>query len=221
MNRDRLFAFLQKQKKAVLLEYLEAAFDAMSVEDRDDVFGDAVAKAPPRQVDGESLLEEIKFFQTESLAGAYYQYFHINSKNFMHVPEQTREWFDELGDFLQDSIRLSEKGDHAWAVACFEIQLQLIDAMEEGKKIVFAEELGSWMIPGEKKQWTAAYLKSLAATTDPEGYAAKAVPLIQDDSYHSCSAGAYKSAVQAANKEQRALLEAEVQRCNIRTSYGS
>ena len=51
------------------------------------------------------------------------------------------------------------------AAACFGILYELIDAMERGDEIVFAEEVGGWMIPGDEKEYVAAYMTSLAATT--------------------------------------------------------
>jgi hypothetical protein len=102
-------------------------------------------------------------------------------------------------------------------VACFGILYELIDAMESGEEIVFADEIGSWMIPGDRKEYIAAYMTSLAATMGPEEFTEAALPLIRRDSRQSLSARAYKSALSAADEEQRARLAAEVQRQEIRT----
>ena len=172
---------------------------------------------PPEPVDGEALLTEIEIFQERSLSGCYYEPFAINSKNWRHVPEETKEWFEELGDYLKPSRQLTAQGDHLHAVACFGILYELIDAMERGEEIVFADEIGSWMIPGDEKEYIAAYMTSLAATMGPEEFTAAAIPLIRRDSRQSLSAQAYKSAIRAADEEQREHLEAEVQRQGIRT----
>ena len=42
MDEQEVFAHLQKQKKAVLLDYLHAAFDEMTAKQRRAVFADAV-----------------------------------------------------------------------------------------------------------------------------------------------------------------------------------
>jgi hypothetical protein len=123
------------------LEYLEAAYEEMTVEQRDAVFGNIDAKAPRSAVDGPSLLGDIEEFKCESLAGSYYRPFNMNSKNFRHVPEETHEWFDQLAEFLLDSAQLTKQGGHESAVACFAILFELIEAMEQGDEIVFAEEL--------------------------------------------------------------------------------
>jgi len=216
-----VFEHLEEQDPAVLLEYLQAAYDEMDTDQRRTVFGEAVKEARPSAVDGEELLAQVEVFRDQSLAGAYYASFEINSKNFMHVPEETNEWFERLGDLLQDSSRLTKQGDHAHAVACFRVLYEVIDAMERGEEIVFGDEIGSWMIPGDEKQAIADYMSSLAATSTPEEFAAAALPLIRRDSYHSFADKAYASANRAANKAQKAKLKSEIQRQGVRTKRKS
>jgi hypothetical protein len=45
---------------------------------------------------------------------------------------------------------------------------EVLEAMESGDEIIFAEEAGCWMIPTDEKAWLRAYLTSLAATATPE-----------------------------------------------------
>ena len=64
----------------------------MTRDQRETVFGRYVEAAPPAAVEvveGATLLEEGKRFQEESLAGAYYAPFAINSKNYRHIPRTT------------------------------------------------------------------------------------------------------------------------------------
>jgi hypothetical protein len=167
-------------------------------------------------VDGKKLLRAIKKFQRESLAGAYYAPFDMNSKNYMFIPPETEAWFDRLGELLTTSVQLTKQKDHQLATACFRVLFELIDVMESGEEIVFADEYGSWMIPGDEKHYVAAYLKSLAATTSPEGFVAVALPLIRRDSGQNFVSEAYRSAIRVATKEQKVALEAEIGRLNIR-----
>ncbi len=222
MDKTRLFEFLSTQFLSTqdvpfLLDLLSKAYDQMDYDQRQWVFGKLVEELPPAQVDGEVLLDEVGDFQSESLAGYYYEPFDINSKNWMHVPEETKEWFERLGGLLKASSQLTVQGDHLHAVACFGILYELIDAMERGEEIVFADEIGSWMIPGDEKQYVAAYMTSLAATASPEEFAAAALPLIRRDSWQSFSTQAYPAAIRAANEAQRAHLETEIERQNIKT----
>ena len=145
----------------------------------------------------------------------------INSKNYSDIPEETDEWCDRIADLLQQTIQLTGQGDHAQAEKCFSLLFELIEKMESGEEIVFAHEIGSWMIPVNDKEWIKAYLTSLAATCHPEQFAVRATPLIRRDSYQSFSATAYKSALEAANKDQKARLRSEIERLKIRTGPDS
>ena len=107
-------------------------------------------------------------------------------------------------------MQLTSQGDHGWAVKCFDVLLDLIGHMEKGEEIVFADEMGSWMIPIDDKDWIAAYMISLAATAEPAEFAAKAIPVISRDSGQSFTGKAYASARKVANKEQLGELEAQV-----------
>ena len=219
VDRTQLFDILKHQKKAVLLDLLAHAFDEMEPKQQRAVFGALTKKPATAKVKAAALLEEVEQFRRDSLAGKYYQFFMINSKNWTHIPDKTDEWFERLGDLLKDSSKLTGQGDHAEAVACFDRLNALIEAMESGdKEIVFAEELGSWMIPVREEVWVADYLTSLATTTTPDEFAAKAIPLIRRDSIQSFAAHTYKSALKAASKDQASCLKAEIQRLQIRTS---
>jgi hypothetical protein len=217
MDKTRLFEFLSIQDAPFLLGLLNDAYDQMDVDQRRWVFGRLVEELLPAQVDGEILLNRVEDFKRESLAGVYYAPFDINSKNFMHIPEETDEWFERLGDLLKASSQLTAQGGHLHAVTCFGILYELIDAMESGEEIVFADEIGGWMIPGDEKQYVAAYMTSLAATTAPEEFSAAALPLIRRDSWQSFSTQAYPAAIRVVNEAQRAHLEAEIGRQNVRT----
>lgn len=217
MDKTQLFEFLSIQDAPFLLDLLNEAYDQMDVDQRRWVFGRLVEELPPAQVDGEVLLNKVEDFGHESLAGAYYAPFNINSKNFMHIPEETEEWFERLGDFLKASSQLTAQGDYLHAATCFGILYELIDALESGEEIAFADEIGGWMIPGDEKQYVAAYMASLAATTAPEEFSAAALPLIRRDSWQSFFTQAYPAAIRAANEAQRAHLEAEIEHQNVQT----
>ena len=218
MNEKRLFAFLKQQSTSALLAPLQHAYQEMSVNQRQAVFHSIVQDVPPASVDGNELLKRIKKFHTDSLAQQYYAPFDINSKNYMHIPEETEEWFEILGDVLEESTKLSEQEEHALAVDCFALLYDLIEHMEMGEEIVFADELGSWMIPGDEKKCLAAYLSSLADVASPESFTLTALPLIKRDSFNSFSSKVYAAAVRVANKEQRSHLKAEIKRQKVQTT---
>jgi len=218
MDKSALFKHLSAQEPSVVLNLLSQAYDQMDHDQRRWVFGKMEEAIPPSPVDGKTLLTEIEQFQRSSLAGAYYAPFDINSKNFMHIPEETEDWFEELSDYLKASTQLTRQGEHAYAVSCFKTLYQVIEKMEDGEEIVFADELGSWMIQGDEKEYLAAYLASLTVVAAPEEFASAAAPLIQRDSYHSFAGQVYPAALRVANDAQKEHLKAELKRQKIRTS---
>ncbi len=217
MNKDNLFEYLEKQDKHILLNLLQAAYDEMNTNQRRAVFGKIEAKKPSKKIDGNKLLKEIEEFYNDSMKRKYYAPFMINSKNFSHIPEETEEWFEFLGDFLKQSSQLSKQGEHPIAVDCFSLLYKLIDSMEKGEEIVFADELGSWMIPGDEKEFIKAYLTSLATTKTPEEFTESALPLIRRDVFDSFANKVYSSAISVANEDQKSCLKKEVERQKIRT----
>jgi hypothetical protein len=92
----------------------------------------------------------------------------------------------------------------------------LIEQMERGEEIVFAEEVGSWMIPGDEKVYLRAYISSLAATTTPEDFAEAMVPLLRRDSYGSFANKVYATAIRVAHTRQKAQLKAAITRHRIK-----
>ena len=218
VNEKQLFEFLKHQPAPALLALLQQAYRGMSVTQRRAVFGSIVKRVPSSSVNGTELLKRITSFHHDSLARKYYAPFAINSKNFSHIPEKTEAWFEVLGDLLVDSAKLTVQGEHTLAVECFGRLYQLIERMEKGEEIVFADEVGSWMIPGEEKKYIAAYLSSLATVTTPNAFAATVLPLIRRDSTQSFSGQVYAVALRVTNKEQGAYLKAEVKRQEVRTT---
>ncbi len=215
MDKEQLFNILAKQPKSVLLDALSSAYNELTTRQQRWIFEEFIPE--PSSIDSKKLLKDVKKFEQDSLSGVYYAQFDINSKNYMHIPEETEEWFDRLGDLLKESTRLTEQKEHAQAVECFDILFKLIAEMEKGEEIVFAHELGSWMIPGGEKKALAAYISSLAATKSPEEFTAIVLPFVKRDSYHSFADKVYTSANRFASKEQKAHLNAELKRQQIPT----
>ena len=219
MDKDALIRRLASQPASTWLALLGAAYDTINQHQRETVFGqDAAPVRRTANTDASKLLPSIKRFHRESLAGKFYASFNVNSKNWMHIPKETEAWFDHLGRYLTKSADLTKQGLHQEAVAGFSLLYELIGAMEAGDEIVFADELGGWMIPVDEKKVLSAYLKSLAATASPERYAAVALPLIKRDAQNNFSDKVYASALRAAQADQKALLLAEVERQHIETA---
>lgn len=217
MNEQRLFAFLRQQPPSTLLDLLQQAYRQLTVAQRDTVFYVLYKRLPAPPVNAQELRQRVTSFHADSVAGKYYAPFEVNSKNYTHVPEKTTQWFDLLNDLLADSTQLSAQGQHAMAAECFGLLYDLIKQIEQGEEIVFADELGMWMLPGDEKPYLAAYVASLAAVSTPEEFTATVVPLMRRERASS-RAHVYDAAVRVANKAQSAALKAEVKRHKINTA---
>lgn len=219
MNKNRLFSYLKRQKSAELIKLLNDCYNCMKTRDIKDVFGHIEHKIFNKiPCDGKNILNNVQKFMDDSLQGSYYAPFNINSKNFMDVPEETDIWFEKLGELLIESSQLSIQGDHTNAVKCFGTLFELIGKMESGEEIVFADELGMWMLPIKEEPCIRAYIKSAATILEPEEYIEAVLPVIRYDSHSAFKNKAYEKAKRAANKHQKALLEGKIVQLKIRTS---
>jgi hypothetical protein len=217
MDEDALFKLLKRQTKATLLDLLCVAYQETSSQQKRHIFGDLIKESKPSKVLKQDIVKESQIFYKDSLAKVYYAPFDINSKNFSHVPEETEEWFEKLGDLLQFSAQLAKQKEHAAAVESFKILYELIEKMEYGDEIIFADEYGSWMISGNEKDFLDAYISSLAAVETAEEYTKIVIPLIKRDSVSSFCDEVYSIAVKHSNKEQEKSLAAAIEEQNIRT----
>ncbi len=185
MDEEALFKVLKRQTKATLLELLHSAYYETNTQQRRYIFGELMKKSKPSKIIAKDVIKESEKFYEDSLAGLYYAPFEINSKNFAHIPEETEEWFEKLGDLLQSSTQLTKQEEHSSAVKSFQILYELIDKMEDGEEIIFADEYGSWMIPGNEKEFLDSYISSLSKVKTPEEYTQIVIPLLKRDSYSS------------------------------------
>ena len=141
----------------------------------------------------------------------------MNSKNFSDIPEETDEWFDELSRYLDFTSDLVEAKNHTIAVKCFKILFELIEKMEDGEEIVFAHELGDWMIHANS-DYRENFIIALAQTASLEEYTAVLIPLIKSDSYFSFANKMYKKVKTHSSPAQLKVIKAEIKQQGIRTS---
>lgn len=216
MDEETLFKTLRRQTKSTLLELLYSVYYETNTQQRRSIFGDLMTKSKPSKMTGKDIVKKSKAFYKDSLAGAYYAPFDINSKNFSYIPEETEEWFEKLGDLLQASAELTKQGDHTSAVESFNILYELIGKIEYGEEIIFADEYGSWMIPGNEKEYLNSYVQSLAKVKTPEEYVKVVIQLIKRDSVVSFYNKVYSAAVRHGDREQVKCLKAEIKSQNVK-----
>lgn len=154
LDRQRLLRALSEMDKTELLAYLEATLIAMDPLQVEDVFGELARDRFVRALSPEAVLEAIRQFQQDSVAGKYYAPFDMDSKNYNDVPLQTEAWFNEMSAWLNRVCDLAESGEIQSAKEGFRLLFKLLDNMTN--EIVFAHELGDWMIP-TRRDYRAVY----------------------------------------------------------------
>jgi hypothetical protein len=150
MEKETIFKHLSGCNKETLINYLDSAWEHLSEKKQRLLFGDLYKKLTASDLDAEEFFEEVELFYEQSIAGNYYAPFNINSKNFMHVPAETENWFDKIGDLLDNACELVDKGEKEAVLPAFKLLMDLIRRMENGEEIIFADEYGSWMISAKR-----------------------------------------------------------------------
>ena len=208
---DYLFTLLQKAEKKDLLELLKQAYCNMDSGQREIVFGKLTVTAlrETKLLTSKTVLNKVKKFQERSLKRHYYAPFDINSKNYMHLPEETRAWCSEISILLEETCQLTHQGYHADAIICFQILFDLIDRIGDDE-IIFGDEVGSWLVSGDNKETVRCYISSLAKITTVEIFLEHVIPLLKRDSYESFSKEVYKTALKLVTKEQQIALQKEI-----------
>ncbi len=210
MNKEKLFDPLKRQHPDTLIELLDNCYTRMKTTDIREVFGSLEDAFLYDSFDnGQTVLRRVQEFMDDSLKGTYYAPFNMNSKNHMNIPEETERWFEKLSDLLVESTQLTTQGDHVHAVKCFRILYQLIDHMESGEEIIFADEAGIWMLPISEEPCIQAYFESAAAIFEAADYVEAVLPIIRHDRPSNINK-ALQKAQQSANEQQKALLEEKV-----------
>jgi len=221
MNEVDLFSMLKKKKKSELIELLKNAYFEMKSEQRqivfDKVIQEKITSTPLTDSDVSDIFDEVSGFYTDSINGHYYAPFDINSKNYMDVPEETSEWCGKYGVYLAQTSELSMQGFHEKAIECFQILFNLINQLGE-IEIIFADEVGSWMVGVDEELSLTCYMTSLAKYCDEKDFVDHVVPLLQRDSYESLSNKVFEKAVSLGNKAQISLLKNEVKKLKIKTA---
>ncbi|MEM9215531.1 MAG: hypothetical protein AAGD25_14445 [Cyanobacteria bacterium P01_F01_bin.150] len=217
MDEEKLFKALKRKTKPILLDLLEAAYHKMDTDQRHYVFADVFKEMRPKTISAQKTLEQVEKFYQDSLDEKYYAPFNVNSKNFSHIPAKTSQWFRKLNDLLSRSTEVVNRDENTLATQCFSKLYELILKIDNGDEgIVFADELGSWMIPGDENVYIQAYLTASAKTATPKEYAEIALPLIKRDSYSSFCNQVYAKATKTGDEEQVTYLEKQLKEKSVK-----
>ena len=95
----------------------------------------------------QSLIDRVKAFHKASLKEEYYEYFDVNSKNYMEKSRGTQVWISDCNRLLNALVAERKKHDAHEIVFAFNLIFELLEHIDHGEDIVFfADEGGSWQV---------------------------------------------------------------------------
>lgn len=158
------------------------------------------------------LLIEVRIFFEESMSGAYYEDFQVNSHNFMDLSRGTINFIAEFQRLMQRCIDESETGDLTEIREAFEMLIKLLDEIDECRDdiIFFADEAGSWQVGVDWNRVLPYYFKSLAAIAKPKEYAQSIIELVGKHVDYNSDAH-LQQALKIANPSQKKALKSLMQ----------
>lgn len=184
IDLDKLRTALRKMSRGDLLMVAERAIEILPKTKLGTLVGDMVrledlTRGKP---DVGSLLDEVRKFHRESLAGEYFDGFAVNSKNFMNMSEGTGEFMEDFDRLLTGCIRAATKGPHGAVREAFELLLELLRQLDRDPDsvIFFADEGGSWQVGVDWREALAAYFRCLAGSASAEEFAREVDRAITD-----------------------------------------
>jgi hypothetical protein len=143
------------------------------------------------------------------LAGDYYEYFGVNSRNFMQKSEGTELFLAEFDRLMYACIREPSRGPRAPVREAFELLFQLLRRIDEGHDdvIFFADEAGSWQVGVDWSAALPAFFQCLADSASPDDFAREVNRTIEDFAEYDRSRH-LTAARRVANAQQKAALRA-------------
>ena len=156
-----------------------------------------------------SLLEEVRDFQEESLAGVYYESFRVNSRNFMDQSRGTINWIAKFRGLMRRCLEECQGGEYVQTQQAFEALFELLDEIDEGRDdiIFFADEAGSWQVGVDWEKVLPAYFLALTDAAKPKAYAQSVIKLVTEHANYDRDKH-LKTALQLAKPGQRKALKA-------------
>jgi len=184
VDLDKLRVALRRLKRGDLLAVAECAIEIIPRTKLEVLVGDMVCLedlAGGRR-GGAALLEDVRKFHEDSLAGEYYESFNVNSKNFMDKSEGTETFIAEFDRLLGKCVRASAKRSLGPVREAFELLFDLLRRIDEDPDSVvfFADEAGSWQVGVDWREVLPAYFQCLASGTSGEDFASEVDRAITD-----------------------------------------
>ncbi|MFC1585120.1 hypothetical protein ACFL5V_06215 [Fibrobacterota bacterium] len=210
MEKKKVLSVLRKESKNNLIQIIDEVYGLLSEPDIFKIFTPYYEKSFSKKSFVGRTVGDIEQFYKDSYAGEYYAPFDVNSKNFMHIPEETELWFDLLRDYLDKTVKLFEMEEYKLAADCFSKLFNVYNDMD--RDIVFADELGGHLLHAEHKQIIPKFIRALAKTKDPQDYAKEILLLMRLDEYDYNMKKVYNFAKRIGSKEQKEALKKQAQK---------
>jgi hypothetical protein len=155
-----------------------------------------------------SLIEEVRNFSQQSLAGVYYESFNVNSRNHMEQSPGTINWIDEFLTMMERCISESTATEPATVIESFDLLIHLLQEIDDDcdSIVFFADEGGAWQVWSSWEKLIPPYCQALAAIAKPKEYAQKIFDLIQKNDRHD-SDQHFQQALSIANAPQKKALK--------------
>ena len=205
MEEEVLIKALEKQSKKQLIYLLLSSFDVLDDAKRFQVFNDIYYKEKTPAFNSLKIYDAVKTFYNDSKAKKYYTPLAIDSISSSNVPEKTEIWFEMIADFFKKTIELNVNNEHKLAVECFDMLYYLQENMSE--EIVFADELGSWMIPIKQSDVIPRYIESISKVCLPEEYKERIKLVMNIDAHDYQKSKILNKAFEVGNREQKKCIE--------------
>ncbi len=201
LDTEQLLSLLDHAIELIPLERLPELIEGVS--DPDLLIIDELSEI--------TLLEEVRDFHVDSLAGMYYEDFMVNSKNFMDKSRGTINWIAEHGRLMDRCIQESTSGEPDQIRQAFELLFNLLDEIDECRDdiIFFADEAGAWQVGVEWDEVLPGYFTVLAAVAQPKEYAECTLKLVKSHADYN-SDQYLKIALEIAKPSQRKALKASL-----------
>lgn len=208
---DKLRVALRKMSRGNLLMIAERAIELVPKTRLHVLVGDMVRldDLAPGKAGVAPLLDEVRKFHTESLAGEYYESFNVNSKNFMDKSEGTETFIAEFDRLIGKCIPAAEKRPQKAAREAFELLFDLLRKIDDDpdRIVFFADEGGAWQVGVDWREVLPVYFECLATCADADEFAREVDRAIRDFEEYDRPKH-LTAARRVANAEQKAALRA-------------
>ena len=184
IDRDKLRAEIRKLGNKTIFIMLDDAIDLLPPAKLRKIAKKYIElnrlRPDAKSATNPSLLEDVRRFETTSLAGKYYESFFVNSKNYTQQTAGTIAWIAEFHRLLDRCVIDAKKCNPAEVRQALDLLFGLLDHIDKclDDVIFFADEGDSWQVGVDWPKVLPVWFKVLSATAEPDEYAQRVVAFL-------------------------------------------